>query len=94
MMIHGFSNYLAEPSIKIGEKYWAHGHLMAIHKYLHQGLELLSNPAGFWAHQELAQPHDKEGHMLNVGNAIDGRRVGGLSAMAKICLHPTPRGLV
>ncbi|KAL6293934.1 hypothetical protein ACE6H2_002076 [Prunus campanulata] len=94
MIIHGFSNYLAEPSIKMDDKYWAHGHLMAIHKYLRQGLEFRSNHAGFWACQELAQPHNKKSHMLSVGYAIDGRGVGGLSAMAKIRLHPTPGSLI
>ncbi|VVA27184.1 Hypothetical predicted protein [Prunus dulcis] len=94
MVIHGFSGYVAEPSVKIGKKDWAHGHLMAIHKYLRQGLEFLSNLAGFWARQELAQPHDKKSHMLNVGYVVDGKRVNGFSVMAKISLHPTFRSFV
>ncbi|KAL6289197.1 hypothetical protein ACE6H2_006707 [Prunus campanulata] len=86
------SDYLTVPSIKISKKDWAHGHLMAIYKYFHQGLEFLSNPAGFWACQELAQPHHKKSHMLSVGYAVDGRGVGGLSAMGTILFHPTPGG--
>ncbi|KAL6286340.1 hypothetical protein ACE6H2_010730 [Prunus campanulata] len=84
MIIHGFSNYLVYPSIKIGKKDRAHGHLVAIHKYFPQGLKFF----------KLAQPHYKKNHMLSVGYAIDGRGVGGLSAMAKISLHPTPESFV
>ncbi|KAL6272360.1 hypothetical protein ACE6H2_023052 [Prunus campanulata] len=94
MIIHGFSSYLAEASIKIGKKDRAHGHLMAIRKYFRRGLKFFSNPVGCWACQELAQPHYKKSHMLSVGYAIGGRGVSGLSTMAKIRLHPTSRSLI